>query len=113
MVHCVEASANGARLRVVWCMLHVLVHITLRKVLFLVPSAVCSFLVVYEVSREPMNGFAPNLVARSNVSKVKRQDHQAQKRDFFQPSRRPAWGLFGTNTMDYINVRPKADEWPA
>jgi len=31
----------------------------LRKVLFLAPSA-CVFLFVYEMSREPLNGFAPN-----------------------------------------------------
>jgi len=31
----------------------------LRKVLFLTPS-VCRFLSVYEISGEPLNGFAPN-----------------------------------------------------
>ena len=61
----------------------------LLMVLFLGPS-VCVFLFVYEISREPLNGFAPNshgrrvwsLARRSLKVKVKVicQDHQGQKR---------------------------------
>ena len=71
----------------------------LRKVLFLAPS-VCGFLFVYEISREPLNGFAPNShgrrfwqLARASLKvKVKGQDHEGQKTAFFGPLR-PACGL--------------------
>ena len=74
----------------------------LRKVLFLALS-VCDFFFVYEISREPLNGFAPNSrgkrvfgpslgrVWRSR-SKVKGQGHQGQKRHF-SAFQRPACGL--------------------
>jgi len=58
----------------------------LRKVLFLAPS-VCGFL-VYEISQELLNGFAPNLHIRHVWSftrmslRVKGQDHQGQKWHF-------------------------------
>jgi len=53
------------------------------KVLFLAPS-VCSFLFVYEICREPLNGFAQNshgrrvwsLVRTTLKVKIKGQDHQ-------------------------------------
>jgi len=39
----------------------------LRKVLFLTPL-VCGFLFVYEISREPLNGFVPNSQGRRVLS---------------------------------------------
>jgi len=65
----------------------------LWKVLFLAPSVCGFFLFVYEISREPLNGFAPNSpgrrvwsFARTNFnvsrSKIKGQGHQGQKRHF-------------------------------
>jgi len=64
----------------------------LRKVLFLVLS-VCGFLFVYEISPEPLNGFAPNSQGRRVWSlartclkvKVKGQGDQGQKMAFFGP----------------------------
>ena len=61
----------------------------LRKVLFLALS-VYGFLFVYEISPEPLNGFAPNshgrrvwFLARMSLKvKVKGQDHQGQKTAF-------------------------------
>jgi len=57
-------------------------------------------LYVYEISREPLNGFGPNshgthvwFLARTSL-KVKDQGHQGQKWHF-GPFRRPACGLFG------------------
>jgi len=63
-----------------------------QKVLFLV-LAVCGFLSVSEISREPLNRFAPNSHARRVWSltwtslkvKVKGQGHQGQKTTFFGP----------------------------
>ena len=60
----------------------------LRKVLFLVLSV--TFLFVYEISREPLNRFAPNShgrrvwsLARTSLNvKVKRQGHQGTKTAF-------------------------------
>jgi len=49
------------------------------------------FLFVYEISREPLNGFAPNSQGRRVWSfartsfKVKGQGHQGQKTIFFDP----------------------------
>jgi len=71
----------------------------LRKVLFLAPS-VCRFLFVYDISREPLNGFAPNSqgtrvwsLARTSLKvNVKGQGHQGQKRQFWH-FRQPACGL--------------------
>jgi len=59
----------------------------LREVLFLEPS-ICGFLFVYEIFREPLNRFVPNLPIRRVRSlvwtslkvKVKGQGHQGQKR---------------------------------
>jgi len=73
----------------------------LRKVLFLTPS-VCRILFAYEISLEPLNGFAPNsngrrvwsLIRTSLKVKVKVQGHQGQKNSIFQPFRQPACGLF-------------------
>jgi len=66
----------------------------LRKVLLLAPS-VCVFLFVYKISREPLNGFAPNSHGRrvwsplgrvqGQRSKVKGQCHQGQKNGIFGP----------------------------
>jgi len=72
----------------------------LQKVLFLAPS-VCGFSFVYEISPEPLNGFAPNSHGRRVWShawtslkvKVKGQGHQEQKNCIFLPFRRPACGL--------------------
>jgi len=62
----------------------------LWKVLFLAPS-VCFFLFVYAISRESLNGFAPNSYGRCVWSlaqtslkvKVKDQGHQGQKGHFW------------------------------
>jgi len=62
----------------------------LRKVLFLAPS-VCVFLFVYEMSQEPLNGFAPNsqgrrvwsLTRMSLMVKVKGQGYYGQKQHFW------------------------------
>jgi len=64
----------------------------LRKVLFLALS-VCVLLFAYEISREPLNGFAPNSHGRRVWSPawtslkvmVKGQGHQGQKTAFFCP----------------------------
>ena len=61
----------------------------LRKVLFLAPS-VCGFLLVYKISREPLNGFASNSHGRH--VKVKSQGQKGQKRHFSALCR-PACGL--------------------
>jgi len=58
-----------------------------------VASSVCGFF-VYEISPEPLNGFAPNshgrrvwsLARMSLKVKVKGQGHQWQKRHFFGPA---------------------------
>jgi len=63
----------------------------LRKVLFLALST--TFLFAYEISRKPLNGFAPNSQVRRAWSpartslkvKVKGQGHQGQKRHFISP----------------------------
>jgi len=63
----------------------------LHKVLFLVLSV--TFLFVYEISWEPLNGFVPNShgrriwsLARTSLKvKVKGQRHQGQKQHFWQP----------------------------
>jgi len=55
------------------------------------------FLFVYEISPQPLNGFAPNshcrrsdaFKGRGQRSKVKGQGHQGLKR-YFRPFRRPA-----------------------
>jgi len=68
----------------------------LHMVLFLALSV--TFLFVYEISMEALNGFASNSqgrvwsLARLPRSKVKGQGHQGQKRHF-RPFRRPACGL--------------------
>ena len=64
----------------------------LQIVLFLAPS-VYGFSFVYEISPEPLNGFAPNsrgtrawsLTHTSLKVKVKGQGHQGQKLAFFGP----------------------------
>jgi len=71
-----------------------------RKVLFLALSV--TFLFVYEISREPPNGFAPNsqgrrvwFLAWKNLKvkvNVKGQGHHGQN-GIFRPFRRPACGL--------------------
>jgi len=70
-------------------------HSELRKVLFLALSV--TFLFVYEISREPLNGFAPIsqtgktcLVPRSDEFEC--QDRTNKKRHFW-PFRRSACGL--------------------
>ena len=73
----------------------------LRKVLFLTPSM--TFLFVYEISWEPLNGFAPNSqgrrvwsLARTSLNvKVKGQRLRSPgtKTDFFRPFQRPVCGL--------------------
>jgi len=69
------------------------VHVVVRKVLFLAPL-VCGFLFVYEISLEPLNGFAPNsggrrvwsLTLRSLKVKVEGQGQsQGQRAAFFGP----------------------------
>jgi len=75
------------------------VNTELRQVLFLAPP-VCGFLFVYEISRKPLNGFAPNsrgrrvwsLARMSLKVKGKGEGHQGQKRHFSALS---AFGLFG------------------
>jgi len=66
----------------------------LRKVLFFGAVSLC-FLFMYEISREPLNGFAPKSHERRvwslvrqiwrSRSKVKGQGHQGQKKAFFGP----------------------------
>jgi len=75
----------------------------LRKVLLLVPSVCGLFVCVYEISREPLNGLAPNShrrrlwsFARTSLKvKVKGQRSKSPgtKNDSFVPFRRPACGL--------------------
>jgi len=75
----------------------------LRKVLLLALSA--TFLFVYEISPEPLNGFAPNSQARRVWSlagmslkvKVKGQGHHGQKRVFRRIYREPMNG-YATNS---------------
>ena len=72
----------------------------LRKVLFLALSV--TFLFVYEISWEPLNGFAPNSqerrvwsLARMSLNvkvKVKGQGHEGQK-TAFRPFWRPVYSL--------------------
>jgi len=65
----------------------------LWKVMFSEPSCSLWFLFVCEISREPLNGFAPNshgrhvssLVWMSLKVKVKGQGHLRQKTAFFGP----------------------------
>jgi len=64
----------------------------LRKVLFFGAVSLCVFLFAYEISREPLNGLAPNShgrrawsLARASLKvkvKGKGQGHQGQKRHF-------------------------------
>jgi len=62
----------------------------LRKVLFLAPS-VCGFLFVYEISREPLNGFASNSHGRRvwSLDEFEGQDQRSRspgtKTAFFGP----------------------------
>jgi len=77
----------------------------LRKVLFFV-SSVCGFF-LYAISREPLNGFAPNSHERRvwslarrvwrsrSRSKVKGQGHQGQKLHFPALSAACGWFTFG------------------
>jgi len=72
-------------------------------------GAVSLFLVVYEISLEPLNGFAPNShrrrvwsLARMSLkvrSKVKGLGHHKQKNGILRPFRRPACGLFGKTSL--------------
>jgi len=66
-------------------------------------GAVSLWIFVYEISREPLNGFVPNshgrrvwsLAQTSLKVKVKGQGHQEQKNGIFQSFRMPACSLFG------------------
>jgi len=74
----------------------------LRKILFWRHQSV-AFLLVYEICREPLNGFAPNLhggrvwsFTRTNLKvKVKGQGHQGQKRHFSALSAARVRFMFG------------------
>jgi len=65
--------------------------------------AACGFLGVYEISRELLNGFAPNshgkcvcsLAEMSLKVKVKGQGHQGQKRHFSALLEACVWFMFG------------------
>jgi len=78
----------------------------LQKVLFLAPS-VCGFF-VYEISLEPLNGFAPSshrrhvlsLARTSLKAKVKDQGHQGQKRHFLAFSAACMWFMFDKTYYD-------------
>jgi len=71
-------------------------HSELRMVLFLAPS-ICGFLFLYEISREPLNGFALNSHGRRvwflawTSLKVQVTRH---KNDIFQPFQCPASSLY-------------------
>ena len=62
-------------------------HSELQKVIFLVQS-VCVFLLVYEISLEPLNG------PRLDEFEGERSRSQGEKNGIFQPFWRPACGLF-------------------
>jgi len=65
-----------------------------------VSGAISLWFFVYEISREPLNGFAPNSHGRSVVPRsdeFEGQGHQGQKNSIFQPFWRPACSLFGKN----------------
>ena len=78
----------------------------LRKVLFLAPS-VCSFLFVYEIFREPLDGYAPNSHGRrvwslAQISlkvRAKGQCHQGQKRYFLSLSAACVQFVFGKTSL--------------
>ena len=69
------------------CLHHVVItaRSELRKVLFLAPS-VCGFLFVHEISRKPMNGFAPNSHGR-RIWSLARKSLKVKVKD--QKSRSP------------------------
>ena len=77
----------------------------LRSVLFLMPSV--TFLFVYEISPEPLNGFAQNShgrrvwpLARTGLKvRVKGQDHQGQKRHFLARSAACVQFMFGKTSL--------------
>jgi len=82
----------------------------LRKVLFLALSVTfLVFLFVYEISREPLNGFAPNSqgrrvssLARTSLNvKVKGQGHQGQKHAVHShhPLIATAWNALSANNV--------------
>jgi len=81
------------------CFLIFTTHSELCEVLFLALSV--TFLFVYEISLELLNGFAPNsqgrrvwsLTQTSLKVKIKGQGHQEQKNGIFRPFWRPACGL--------------------
>ena len=77
-------------------------HSELRKVLFLALSV--TFLFVYEISREPLNGFAPNshtgktcLVPRSDEFEC--QDRTNKKRHFLALSAVCVRFMFGKTSL--------------
>ena len=67
----------------------------LRKVLFFTPS-VCGFLFVYDISREPLNGFAPNLHGRQTCLVPRRDEFEGHSQRSRLPGTKTAFfGLFG------------------
>jgi len=84
----------------------VLIISELQKVLFLAPS-VCGFLFMYEISRELLNGSAPNSQGRRVWSltwtslkvKVKGQGHQEQNQHFLALSAACVWFMFGKTAL--------------
>jgi len=86
----------------------------LRKVLFLAPS-VCWLLSVYEISREPLSGLAPNyggrrvwsfpgtsLKVKDSRSTVKGQGHHGQKRHFSALSEACVRFMFGKTSLAFL-----------
>ena len=88
-------------------LLHAVNGSELRKVLFFALSVYGFFLFVYEIHREPLNGFAPyshgrrvwSLVWTSLKVEVKGQGHQGQKRHFLALSAACLWSMFGKTSL--------------
>ena len=86
-------------------LLHAVNGSELRKVLFFALSVYGFFLFVYEIHREPLNGFAPYSHGRRVWSlvwtslKVKGQGHQGQKRHFLALSAACLWSMFGKTSL--------------
>jgi len=80
-------------------------HSELQKVLFFGVVRLWPFLFVYEISLEPLDGFAPNphgrhvwSLARMSL-KVKVKGHQGQKMSFFVPLAACVWFVFGKTSL--------------
>ena len=74
----------------------------LRKVLFLAPS-VCGLLFVYEISREPLNEFAPNSQGRRGfVSRSDEFEYQRQRSIKVTRDKNGIFGLLAACVRFYV-----------